>query len=117
MTPTGIRLGRQFDAQTSSLDIGAGQQRRIATADANRVALAVAIQAVDLTAMGQPIPVGPFIGTTVVALTALTGGHPACYLSVDKIGSVLFAEIWLNNTQSDDITVGITIVRQVQELP
>lgn len=117
MTPKGIELGRQFDARSFAVEVTSSTTVSVVAADANRVALSVALRTADLTTFTGPVAICARIGTTDVALSALTEGHPACYLSVDKIGSALFAPIVAVNPNADNATIGVTVVRQVQELP
>jgi hypothetical protein len=118
MTPTSIRTGRQFDSVTVGRTIIDGETPVVAPPDANRVALSVALTYTGPTDLaGGGLIIGPRINGVVVPLSCLTAGHPACYLSVDKIGSALFAELYARQASGADIAIGVTTVRQVQELP
>lgn len=117
MTPTAIRTGRQFDSLTSAFSVPNATNTLIAPGDSNRVALVVSIGAIDPADLITTVLVGPIVGSAVVPLTTLTSGHPTCYLSVDKIGPALLQPIYILQSIGASLSVGVTIVRQVQELP
>lgn len=117
MTPAGIKLGRQFDSRVTSVQVTAESVASLVGADANRVALVVALPAWQDPDIDGSVTIGPVINGVVVPLTTLSAGHPVCYLSVDKIGSALMLALSANNMVTSTVTLGVTIVRQVQELP
>lgn len=117
MTPNSIRTGRQFDSATSAVVATAGANVQLATGDANRVGLVVALPASATAALDGVVAIGPVIDGALVPLTTLSSGHPVCYLSVDKIGSALFPALFVRNGCTGNLTVGVTTIRQVQELP
>ena len=117
MTPAGIRLGRQYDSRVTAQSVTSGGTVEILKGDANRVALVVAVSQILIADWDGLIIVGPVANNVVTPLTVLTPGHPVCYLSVDKIGSALFTALSVTNDCSGDVSLGITVVRQVQELP
>ena len=117
MTPTGIKLGRQFDSTIQGIDVTNSGAIKIAPGDSNRVALAAALGGLLVSELDATVMIGPKVNGFVVALTTLSAGHPVCYLSVDKVGSVLFSELFVQTDASATFVLGVTIVRQVQELP
>lgn len=117
MTPAGIKLGRQFDARTFRIAALAGDVTSIVPGDSNRVAVAVAIGPGMLVSADEVIMIGWQDGVEFTPVTTLTIGSPKCFLSVDAIGSLVMRELFVNNRGSNDGFVGVTIVRQVQELP
>lgn len=117
MTPTGIKLGRQYDARFASYSMNDAGQQKLVDADANRVALSASIGELVAALANLQVIIGYRVAGTFQALTCLTSGHPACYLSVDKIGTAVMGEIWAVNRSGDVVEVGVVNVRQVQELP
>lgn len=118
MTPTGIKTGRQFDSTTRSVALPELAVTLLASGDGNRVGLVVALAATSVVLLGQSgIAIGPTIAGAVVPLTTLSAGHPVCYLSVDKIGPMLFPALSAYQESGNALVLGVTIIRQVQELP
>lgn len=111
MTPTSIRTGRALDATTSSFTIATGLTTDVLTGDANRVGLVVSVGALLLAAFDGTIVIRGGNDGAGVPLTVLTPGHPVCYLSVDKIGSVIYGAISVQNNCTGSVTVGVTEAR------
>lgn len=114
MTPTSIKTGRELSSVVSLAEITDGDTTAILPADAARVAVAVALCATGFTGDAL-MPIGVKVGGQFVPLTSLTVGHPACYLSVDKIGTLVLQELWAQNLTGSDQALGITTVRQLRE--
>lgn len=114
MTPRSIDTGRALSSSTSAVTIADGATGTLATARGDRVALSVAVAGNAFPSAILGVTVGIVIGGALVPLTALTIGHPACYLSVDKIGSAVCAEIRATNLTGGSVTLGVTDVRQTQ---
>ena len=116
MTPNSIRTGRGFDSRTTSVAVGNGDTVTIAAADSARVAAAIAAPGNAFAAALLGITIGEKVAGVVVPLTTLLPGHPACYLSVDKIGTAVMGELFAVNLTGGAVTLGVTLVRQIQPL-
>lgn len=117
MTPVAIATGRKLDSVTALFAIPDSTPTLLAPGDANRVAMSAALlgnSAALVDANGCVI--GPLQNGIVVPLTCMNTSHPACYLSVDKIGSALFPELYAWQVTGAPVYLGVTVVRQVQEL-
>lgn len=117
MTPTGIKLGRQFDAQVTAFTLAADSAQLVAPGDGNRVAVSASISNADGVGATALVLIGPKVGNAVVPLTALTPGHPTCYLSVDKLGSLVVQPLFVISSNDPPPSVAVALIRQVQELP
>ena len=117
MTPTGIRLGRQYESKTFAVSVTDGDVLQLLPADSNRVALVVALRDGALSSDTKLIAIGPKIDGVVIPVTTLSAGHPVCNLQVVTIGSALFQEMWVDNTSGDTLVLGVTNVLQKKELP
>jgi hypothetical protein len=118
VTPTSIRTGRQFDSVATLQSIPTGAITQILPGDANRVAVSVSLDDAAVAGLaGLALDIGVMVGSVIAPLTCLTAGHPVCYLSVDKIGPALFPALVVSHAAVGAINIGITNVRQIQELP
>lgn len=118
MSPTTIRTGRQFYSMPALVSLPNAAETQVATGDGNRVGLVVALTVAGAAQLAATaIAVGVVVDGSLIPLTTINAGHPVCYLSVDKIGPILFAPIVATQTSGGAVVVGVTTVRQVTELP
>lgn len=117
MTPIGIRTGRSLQSRAAPVSVGAAATVQLVPGAADRVALSVALPAALNAALDGTVAIGYLIGPTFTPLTCLTSGHPACYLSVDKLGVAIIEAIYARNASTGTLVLGVTDVRQTQELP
>lgn len=114
MTPRSIETGRGLDAIAFGVDVPVATATLLAKADGARVAVSIAVGTGVLTEVNSIVSIGVLVGGGVIPLTALTLGHPVCYLSVDKLGSLVTQDIWALHGLDDVASLGVSTVRQTQ---
>lgn len=114
MTPRSIETGRGLTATTSLVAIDSTASAVLAPADASRCSLTAAVAGDAFTDAVKGIGIGVLVSGTLVPLTCLTAGHPVCYLSVDKMGTLVTQEIRATNLSGGNVTIGVSVTRQVQ---
>lgn len=117
MTPMGIKTGREFSSYLSAQTVGAGATEQLVAGSGDRVGLVVSLPAALAAAIDGTVAIGFAVSGTFAPLTCLTSGHPVCYLSVDKIGSVLYGAISAVNGTGGALVLGVTDVRYPKEVP
>lgn len=114
MTRNSIETGRGFAVTTTGVTVNDDSQAQLVSARGDRVALSVAAPGDAFPTATSAYTIGIVVGGVLVPLTTLTTGHPACYLSVDKIGSAICPVIVAYNHTGNAVTLGVTEVRQTQ---
>lgn len=115
MTPLGIRTGRSLSSVPATVSVGAGATVQLVAGKGGRVALAVALPSATIAALDGTVAIGYLINSVFCPLSCLSYAHPACYLSVDKIGVALFGAISARNGSSGALVLGVVDIEQTQE--
>lgn len=115
MTPLGIRTGRALSSVPKTVSVNAGATGELVPGAGGRVALSVALPAAPTAALDGTVAIGYLVNNVFCPLSCLSSGHPACYLSVDKIGVALFGAISARNGTGGALVLGVVDVTQTQE--
>lgn len=109
-----MKTGRQLRASIATVSVAAGATTKLVDGKATRVALVVSLPAALNAAIDGTVAVGYLVQGVFAPLTCLSQGHPVCYLSIDKIGGVLCAEISARNASTGTLVLGVTEVLDTQ---
>ena len=117
MTPTSIKTGRALSYVQGTVSVVALGTGAVAPADGNRVGMALALawdSAAALAALN--VSVGIVQNGTFVPVTTLNQYHPACWLDVSHLGPLITAPFAYLSLGDETGTIGVTQLRQIQEL-
>ena len=117
MTPTSIKTGRALSYIHNAVTVVALNSGVVAPADGNRVGIALALSwdsAASLAALN--VSVGVVQGGTFIPVTTLNQYHPACWLDVSHLGPLITAPFAYLSIGDESGTLGVTQLRQIQEL-
>lgn len=117
MTPTSIKTGRGFSADSKLVPITGLTTDAVLPADGNRVGVALAIKWAYGAVEGAIIvAVGPIIDGALVPFTLLNPTRPACYLDVAHLGPMIAAPLFYQMLGDEVAELGVTQVRTIREL-